>query len=249
MFSTTLAGVLVTIILVGVTIWLAYANQADELRDDNQQAFADTIPDDISQIRLDFELLRTSVTIVPAQSDPRAMQIEFVGSNESDVSIAWSAEGDTGVLTLVESSVNQVPKLEDYGRGVLTIALPTGITIERFALTGEQGDVSFNMQPLQIQQVDLAVDGGDLALDLPATEVLNGELETGDGAIILQVPQEVALTVSLGGDSGDPEYEYDTLRYDLLRNGTLKRKNVDAFQVGLTISVDDGASLVVTDLE
>jgi hypothetical protein len=250
MVSLRLIGIVVTVALVLVIIWLAYGNQAEEFRDENQQAFAESIPEGIASIRVVAEVLNTEVTIRPAEGDdPRWLAATFTGSRESDITMAWTIEGETGVLTLTEEAAHRIPKLEDYGRGRLDLVLPTKVTIEAFSLTSEWGDVAFDMQPLPIQRVTLAVDEGDLTLDLPENEVLTGQAATGQGDIILSVPPDVALTVSLDSGSGDPDYEYDSFRYDLLRNGTLKLKNTEAFQVGLTVSVDDGSSLVVIDRE
>jgi len=58
----------------------------------------------------------------------------------------------------------------------------------------------------------------------------------------------MALYVKLDTGSGEPEYVYDSFRYDLLRDGELRRRNVPAFQYGLDMWLKDGARLTITDV-
>ncbi|MBN1680422.1 MAG: DUF4097 family beta strand repeat protein [Anaerolineae bacterium] len=242
-------GLVATITLVSVLVWLAYGKQADVVRDDTVQTFAETLSADISQIRVDLSVKRTAVTIRPSTADPRDLSTVYKGPSESDVEIAWVVNGSEAVLTVTEKTSTAVPKLESFGRGTLEVILPPKVRIEQLTISGEHGDADVDIRPLQIDQVTVSVDSGNLALVLPDNEVLTGVLEMGDGGIKLSVPRDVALTLSLAQNSGEPSYEYDTFRYDVLRNGTLKVKNTDTFQVGLTVSLDDGASLIVQDLE
>lgn len=249
MISTNLIVVGATLLLLVAVIWFAYARQADVLREDNQQMFAEIIPPDVGQIRVEIDVERTTVTIAPTQDDPRSISLEYKGSKENDVAINWSVEDGIGVLSLRETQRGSIPRLEDYGRGTLEIKLPPKVTIEQFQLSGEDGDVTFDMRPLPVQRVILVVDKGDFSLTLPENEALNGELKTGKGGIDLNVPLDIDMIVSLSSSSGVPAYEFDETRYDLLHNGTLKRENREDFQVGLVVSVKDGAPLVVSDLQ
>jgi hypothetical protein len=76
---------------------------------------------------------------------------------------------------------------------------------------------------------------------------MQGRLMVGGGDLELFVPEGMALDVKLEPGSGEPEYVYDSFRYDLLRDGELKRRNVEAFQYVLDVWLRDGARLVVTD--
>ncbi|MBN2304740.1 MAG: hypothetical protein JXQ72_09700 [Anaerolineae bacterium] len=240
--------VLLVIVLAGV-VWFAYQKQAGTLRSDNQVSFAESISTEINQIILDVSVERTTVTVAPAEGAVRDLSADFQGSNESDVTMVWVVDGDTATLTVTESYPNAIPKLEDYGRGTLAIALPVDVPVQQFLFDGSQGDLTLNIQPLRLERLDVHLADGDITVALPAQDVLTGIIEARSGDLDLQVPRALALTLSLEDGSGEPSYEYDSFRYDLLRNGTLKLKNVDAFQIGLTVWLKGGARLRVVDVE
>lgn len=241
----SLVGLVVTVVLLVGLVWLAYRNQADVVRADNVKAFSQVLPEEVSHVRLEISLDRTAVTASPATANPRELGAEFKGSRDSNVDMTWTVEGDTGVLKVAETHASAIPKLEDYGRGTLSIALPAGVVIDTFDLRSQHGDVTADLQPLRVEQVAWTVGGGNLALHLPTQDVLQGKLKTGDGGIELFVPQNMALVLKA---HGDPDYRYDTFRYDLLRDGTLKRTNTEAFQISLDVELERGAPLTVTDL-
>jgi hypothetical protein len=118
-------------------------------------------------------------------------------------------------------------------------------------LSSQDGDVVLNLEPVQLEQLDVTVEEGDLGVQLPELPqqlALTGSLVVDGGGLDLRVPESMLLTLSLASGSGEPAYQYDRDRYDLLRDGTLKRRNTEAFQIGLVVSVDGGAPLVVTDV-
>lgn len=238
-------------ILAGLAaiVWLAYAQQADVVRADKQATFAQTVEDTASQLRVTATMNRTGITINPVEGDSREVKVEYAGSEESNVAFDWTTEGDVAGLTITEAEQDAIPRLEAYGRGTLDLTLPAAVSLQELTVGGDAGDITANLRPLRIGQLNLAVGEGDLDVWLPSNAVMTGVLRTGDGDIILNVPQNVALTLSLGEGSGEPTYEYDVTRYDLLINGTLKLKNTDAFQVGLTVSLPGGARLIVNDIE
>lgn len=241
-------GLIITILVVVGVVWFAYQKQASVVRDDQVQTFSQTLSEDITKVQINVAVNRISVTALPASENGRDLKAEFNGSNESEVTIDWSVQADTAVLTITEKAPDTIPKLENYGRGSLHVTLPTEIPVEVFTLVTEQGDVDINMQPLRIDQLNLTTDQGDVTLNLPASTVLNGTLINRDGQIELTVPEGVALFLKLDQGSGSPSYRYDSFRYDVLLNGTLQRKNSAAFQVGLTITMKDNAPLIVNDL-
>ncbi|WP_119073064.1 LiaI-LiaF-like domain-containing protein [Aggregatilinea lenta] len=238
-----------TLVGLAALVWLAYAQQADVVRADKQATFAQAVEDTTSQLRVAASMNRTAITIEPTEGDTREVSADYAGSAESDVAFDWTTEGDIAQLTVTEAEQDAIPKLEAYGRGTLGLTLPVAVSLQELTVGGDAGDVSANLRPLRIGQLNLAVGEGDLEVTLPSDAVMTGVLRTGDGDLILNVPQNVALTLSLGEGSGQPTYEYDVARYDLLINGTLKLKNTDAFQVGLTVSLPGGAHLIVNDVE
>jgi hypothetical protein len=241
----SLIGLLVMAAALAGIIYFAYQKQADVLRIDYQRPFSQVLTPEITRVRLDLTLDRTTITIRPAQADPRELAANFVGSRESDVNVNLAVEGDTATLSVIESHPNAIPKLDDYGRGALEVVLPADVVIEVFTLRSSRGDISADLRPLRIEQFDLAVKQGDLTINLPGLDVSQGILKTDQGSVTVSVPQELALILKA---HGSPRYQYDSLRYDLLEGGTLKRENVQAFQISLDVFVAGGAALTVVDV-
>jgi hypothetical protein len=247
--DTSLIGVAVTLALVAGVIGFAYRKQADVVRADNVRNYSDVLADEIDRVRLEVNVERTSVTVKPAEDNPRALDVTFKGTNESQVDFGWSTDGSTGTLTVDEAYRNKIPRLEDYGRSTLEIALPTGVVVELFDMSGGQGDAALDLRSLYMRQILLTVDTGNIQLYLPSFDVLQGDLKTGNGSIELLVPSSSALDVKLSPGSGTPRYRYDEDKYDVLLNGEIKPTNTTAFQYALNVWLKSGATLVITDLE
>jgi hypothetical protein len=245
----SLVGLVGTVVLLGVVVWLAYANQADKLRTDNSEIFAGTLTDEITQMRIEITMDHTTVTVNPAQENSRELSVEFLGSKESDVEVDWSVEGETAILIVTETHPNAIPKLEDYGRGTLDVVLPTDVTIEQLDLTVNEGDVTVDMQPLQMGRFELVANDGKLTLDLPAQLASSDSLvKVHGGGIELTIPEEMALWVNPAPGTGKPNYDYDVLRYFVVADGTLRPENTENFpEMNLSVSVKGGTRVTVND--
>lgn len=241
-------GMVLTLLLVGFVVWAAYTKQADVVRSENIKTFTQTLPEEITRLRLELSLERTSVSVSP--DDGRDLNASYQGSRESEVEMLWSVEGDSAVLVISETRPSAIPRLEDYGRGTLDITLPVGVTLQRVSMIGDRGDVTADLQALQLERVEITLAGGDIALILPHQDMaITGALKTAGGNIELDVPTDVPVTLNPARGTGEPAYEYNLLRYDLLRDGTLKEKNAQAFQISLDYWLKDGAGLIVRDLK
>lgn len=247
--DTSLLGVILTVIFVLGVIWFAYNKQGDVVRTENVVTFAEPISDEIEKVHITVDVERTTLTILPTSDDSRTISAEFVGSTGSKVVMDWTTEGATGVLTIREAIPESIPKLDEYGRGTLAIALPTTVIIEPFELTGASGDVELDLSRVFLRQIAVDMDEGDIALYLPRLDTLQGNLKTGDGGIELFVPPNTVLNVQLAGGSGKPRYEYNPLRYDLLATGELKLIDSQGAQYALDVSLKGGALLRIVDLE
>ncbi len=248
--GVNLIGLIITVGFLAAVVWFAYAKQSDVVRDDNVQTFTQTLDANTTRISLDVSVDRTSVTIVPAETGSRDLWTQFKGSNESDVKMAWSVEGDAGLLRVTETHSGTIPRLEDYGRGTLVIQLPAGVSIDLFDLQSGTGYIQADFQALTLQSLQLSTQHGDVAVNLPAgTELQGGLLKAEDGRLTVNVPPGMVLTLSLAGGSGRPNYDYDTIRYDELSDGTLKPEVREGFQVALNLFVKSGARVQVNNLE
>lgn len=235
--------------LLAAVIWLGYAQQADVVYADKTISFTQAIGPDVTQMRAEAAMERADITVSPGEGGARAVEATYQGGANSDVTFEWETGGDIPALTISEPETPAIPRLTDYGRGTLALTLPPDVTVQELTLGGDVGDIAAHLRLVRIGQLHLAVGEGDLMVDLPADAVMTGTLRTGDGTITLNVPRDVALTLSITPGRGQPTYEYDQARYDLLANGTLKMKNTDAFEIGLTVSLPQGARLMVNDVE
>jgi len=240
-------GLALTAALVAVVVVLAYREQADVVRTENVQTLTQALGADVERIRVDVQVMRTTVMVGAAEDGSDEVRAVYAGSRESRVTMAWSVEGGTGILTVSEEARNAIPRLEDYGRGTLELRFPAGAAVEVLQMVGDSGDVTADLTQLRVAQFALDLDAGNVTVRLPTLDVMQGRVATRDGDIELAVPAEMALDVKLGASSGEPEYVYDSFRYDLLRDGELRRRNVPAFQFVLDVWLKDGAQLTITD--
>ncbi len=233
--------------LVGI-VWLAYRQQADELRTDNQVTFSEALPDGVERVRLAVDVERTAVTVEPAgDEETREIAAQFLGSRSSEVTMAWGVEGDTVTLTMTETYRDAIPKLDEYGRGTLEVVVPPGVVVEQLTVESAYGAMALDLLPLRVERVDVALDSGDLAISLPRQDTLIGELRVDSGDLTLSVPDEMALTLQAHGNA---DIEYDSFRYALLVGGQLERRNTGSvFQISLEVWLDDGATVQIIDLE
>ena len=192
-------------------------------------------------------MTRTAVTIGVTEGEAKEVRAAYTGSRESLVTMTWSVDGETGVLYVSEEARNAIPRLEDYGRGTLELHFPEGAVVEVLQIAGDSGDVMADLTRLRVALLALALAEGDVVLRLPTLDVMQGRVAARQGSIELIVPEGMALDVKLEAGSGEPEYIYDGFRYDLLRDGELRRRNVPAFQYVLDVWLKGGAQLTITD--
>jgi len=241
--------VLVVVVALGVIVALAYQKQADSVRAENVQTFEQPLGEDIRALEVTAQLERTAITVGPGEAGVQTIAARYAGSRGHTVTMEWAAQAQTGTLAVVETNGGSIPRLEDYGRATFELSLPDKTPIALLRVESEAGDAELDLRALQIQRLESALSGGSLVVTLPSGEALNGRLEVRGGNLELRVPAGIPMTVSLAEGSGEPSYIYDDLRYDLLRDGTLKLENATEFQIGLTVWLESGATLRVVDIE
>jgi hypothetical protein len=240
-------GLALTAALLAVVGVLAYREQADAVRTENVQTLTQALDAGIARIRVGADVTRTAVTVGVAEGEANEVRAAYAGSRESLVTMTWSVDGETGVLYVSEEARSAIPRLEDYGRGTLELHFPEGAVVEVLAIAGDSGDVTADLRQLRVASFALTLGEGDVVLRLPTLDVMQGRVVARNGSIELVVPGGMALDVKLEAGSGEPEYIYDGFRYDLLRDGELRRRNVAAFQYVLDVWLKGGARLTITD--
>ena len=241
-------AVMVTVVLLGIVIWQAYVKQADVVRADSIVTFTEQIGGEVVSLRIEVDLKRTAVTIESASESTRMLDAVFSGSQESDVSMAWRVDAGIGSLRIDELYKNAIPKLEDYGRGTLVLQVPAGVPVELIRLDAAEGTVTGQIDSLLIQRIEVSIDAGDIALQLPGQDAVTGVLRTDYGNILITVPDDVPLRIRLAEGSANPEYDYDEMRYYLLAGGTLERRNAEFIQAEFVVDVNGSSSVRVEDV-
>ncbi len=233
--------------LVGV-VWLAYRHQADVLRSDTQVTLDETLPEEIERVVIGLDLKRTGISIATAD-DERQLAVRFSGSEESQVDMDLEVDGTIARLTVTEAYRHSIPRLADYGRGTISVVIPRGITIEQLNIALQQGDMVLELRHSLVQSLAVETRQGDVILSVPDQVALVGNLRVGGGDLTVNVALPLALSISRGSGSGIPRYSYDPDRYFLLADGDLKRQNSTEYNVALTVWMDSRATLTVADVE
>ncbi len=246
MVDTSFAGLLVTLVLLAGVVVFAYQKQADVVRADQVETFSKVLPEAVERVTVALDLERTAVMVIPADEFERELAFIFRGSKESEITVVWDLLDDTGALTVSEAYRNAISRLEDYGRATIEIMLPLGVAVELFDLSLASGGVALNLESLNVSQLMLAVNEGDVQLALPQDDVLAGDLRVNSGDVEVLVP--AANTLNIKAQGGSPNFVFDRDRYDLLVGGELKNKGANAFNYSLDVWMRGSATLTITDV-
>ncbi|RMF81368.1 MAG: hypothetical protein D6737_05110 [Chloroflexi bacterium] len=228
-----------TVALVAVVSVFAFSSRADEQRDEYQEVISQPVDIGINLLTLRVQTLSTDVELVRRVDDSNVIQGEFVGSEESVITVEYvESEPDAqGIVvasfSLVEERQSAFPKLEALGRGTLRLEIPANIPLD-VDFVGEAGNVSLNMDDLSIERLNVNLGNGDVVVALPEYDPVNtgdddslGTLAAHDGDITLIVPEslDARFDLQLGGSGRSPEYDAGMFNYlvgDVLESRTIE---------------------------
>lgn len=229
----------VCVLLTAGIIAVAYGKQAGKPRADYRAPIALAIPAEARSIKISVTTLLAPIDVTVGTD--KTVGGEFVGSVESTFDSAFSIADGVGTLTLTETRISSIPKLDAIGRGKLTLTLPAGVTIDELAIRGGEGDLKITATTADLKNLNVRLQKGNISVDLPAlpaTAALGGTLKTDSGDMSVNIPPN--LTVRFAIESGRPAF--DQSNYLLLSTGELRSAGVKDFQAVLTL----GASGIVT---
>jgi len=233
-----LISIVICAILVGSVVTSAYSQQSGKIRSDNRKPFNQPIEAGTTDIKIMVTTLTTEIVIVPGEGDKPAISGEFVGSQESVITSDYQIDGSTGTFTLVESQSSAIPSLESVGKGKLTLRLPSGTTIEQLSATGREGDLQLDASPLNVKNMAINLNAGNLSIKLPNRSGLIADLKTGRGNAVIEVPKNIAANIALrGGGANNPEY--NPADYILDVNRVLVSKRAAEPQMQITVETPD----------
>jgi hypothetical protein len=242
-------ALVITSVLVGAIVSLAYTQRAEQVRTDTQQPIAQAL-DGVTLLRVEVNTLTTDVEIVRTLSDAGtggtgtsgtgtggpAIGGLFTGSSEHRVEVAYTPSADsTASLVLTETGPAGFPSLENIGRGALRLEIPAGVPVD-IAVNAGAGSVILNLSDLSLERVNATVESGDLVVTLPdyqprasgTGDAEHGTLTARDGDLVVFVPGSVAarFTLDRGGSGIEPQYEAAT--YNYLVGDVLEARAIEA---------------------
>ncbi len=229
----------VCILLTVGIIAVAYGKQAGKPRTDYRAPILQAVAPEINSIKINVTTLLAPIEISVVEG--KNVGGEFVGSVESLLVNNFTVADGVGTLTITETRISSIPKLDAIGRGKLTLTIPSGVTIDELAIRGGEGDLKITATTANLKNLNVRLQQGNISVDLPAlpaTAALGGTLITDSGDMNLNVPAN--LTVSFAIQSGNPVY--DRANYSLSVERFLRPIGVRDFQAVLTL----GASGTIT---
>jgi hypothetical protein len=186
-----------TALLIGGVMVAAYNREGQQFRDDYREPVAAAIGPEVDTLRILIEVRSSEVDILPVATGEQAIQGEYVGSLESQISAEYRPEGRVGIFTLRESARNTIPLLAQVGRGRLRLHVPEGITIEELSINTGQGDVLLNISAVSVRRLVVTLEAGSIDAQFPAESGLIGDLRTGNGDATLTIPSTIPAEITL----------------------------------------------------
>lgn len=200
-----------SVVLVAALASFAYSSRVDALRDEQQLLV--TVPNSednslnaisptITTLIVDVSSLDTDVSIGLNSTAERSISVDFKGSLNSDIDLSYSEDGAIAVFVLEENQASEFPRLEDIGRGNLSLGIPPNIAVlVRFE--GASGTTNFDMAALNLEELTISLAEGNAIVSLPSYQPVSPTVAGGNlwhlenGDLLVRVPDDLGLRFSL----------------------------------------------------
>jgi hypothetical protein len=253
--SGLVALVLTGVLTVGLAAY-AFNLRAAQPREGSRQAIAQSLPANISLLRVRVIALATDVTLDRALDATADVTGEYVGSEDNRIELVLEqTDSDNSVtLTLREERISDFPFLETVGRGALQLDLPPAIPLD-VEFSSTDGDITLNLSGTSLERLNVYAGRGDVLVTLPS--YLPQYSERGDslgtvtaqnGALTLRVPRDVAarLEMSRGASGIDPQY--DPNAYNYLIGDVLEARQIETAAITVRYSLVAPRGLIRLDV-
>jgi hypothetical protein len=228
------------ILVIGVAS-AAFNTRAAQQRTDFTQPIEQPLPPELTLLRLRVEGLTTDVEFIRALDPTSRVTGAYIGSSENQVEVTFEAADDnSGTLTLRETQVGGFPSLNAVGRGSMRLELPNNLPLD-IDYVGGDGDVTFNLNGLLLERLNVNVASGDVLVTLPEYRPLfsqpgarMGTLTTRGGSLALFVPAGVAARLELNRESSGIEPQYDPTVYNYLVGDVLEARSIETAPIAVT---------------
>ncbi len=241
---TALGGVIALVLTAALAVnvaLIAFSARAGQMREDYRLPITEQISPDVTLLRVDVSLLNSDLNLLLA--DPAAIEGEFVGSLESEVSVAYVEDGlGSAVLTLRETQADAFQMLADVGRGRLDLALPPELAVD-LLLQVDQGTAAIDAGNFDVERLNLTVNRGDARVVLPlyapiiaAEDGRAGVIALGNGSLTVFAPEDLGLRIAFTSASAASP-EVDESRYNIFIDGTIESRSYDLADVVVQYAV------------
>ncbi len=225
-------SVVLCALLVGGVVTAAYSQQSTRVRTENRKALNQPVEAAITNLRIVLTTLITEIELAP--NAEATISGEFVGSPESTLTSEYLVDGNVGTFTLVETQASAIPSLEAVGKGKLRLHFPRSLTIDQISLTGREGDITLDASATEVKNLVLSTGSGNITVKLPDKAGLIGDIKTGRGSVLVEVPKTIAANITLRG-AGASNAEYNPSDYVLDVNRVLISKRAPDPQMQITV--------------
>jgi len=242
-FSGVIAvlGTLAVTAVIGVA---AYQSLASQPGSGTQQAINQTIPSDLTLLRVRLAMDATDVNMVSGLAAD-SVKGQFTGSAANWIAVTYEEAADrSATLTLTETQPGGVPTLDQLGRGVLDLELPPDVPLD-VQFTGREGDATFNLNDVALERLNVDLASGDLVVTLPNYQPVlipagesNGTLSVPAGNLALFIPQSIAARLELNRGGSGIEPQFDPAQFNYLVGDVLESRTFDTAPFALEYTLN-----------
>lgn len=222
-WGDVLALAMTSVLLVGLTT-MAFNARAGTQRTENIVEGTDSISESITTLQLNIQARDTDIQVSSAPPDTREVRYRFTGSTASAVTHIYTEDNESiATFTLTENRAEAFPRLDEVGRGTLSIEVPRELAVA-IAFVGESGLSNFDLASIDLERLNLDLGRGDAVVSLPTYQPLSpsvaqqpGEFTVRNGNLRLIINESVGAQFWLN-KATNRRPQYDDLRYALEDN-------------------------------
>jgi hypothetical protein len=250
-----LIALLASVLLAAGIGYAAFNERAQQQRSDNRQPIEQTLPAEITLLRLRVQALSTDVELLRSLDADPIVRGEFVGSSDNTIDIAYELLPDDSVtLTLSESRAGGFPFLETVGRGALQLELPPDVPID-VEFVSSQGSIILNLSGTALERLNVLARDGDVIVTLPEyqprfTQDVSalGTIEAQNGDLTIRVPEAVAgrFELNRGGSGIVPQFNAEV--YNYLQGDVLEARLIDIADIAVRYTLTAPRGLIRLDV-
>lgn len=212
-----------TLVVIGALSATAISTRTNRPLNTPPVSVTQDVAPTITTLQLNVEALTSEIRFSTAAPGSRTISITFVGSTENTLTEEY-VDGGSGLATYTvrETRPNPYPRLENLGRGTMTVDIPPDVGVS-LAFAGQDGDATFDLAGTSLERLSLTVQHGDVLLTLPAYQPRSpGVLETPGDLSVLDGNLRIVIPSAVGGrfeipENSTPTYNEAQYRVEVAR--------------------------------